>query len=54
MSPSEKKLFSWTTRREAAVGIVAQKCDKSFVPSIINEHWVWKLTETLKKGGGET
>ena len=35
------------------IGIVMQDCAKSFIPQISNEHWVWKLIDTLKKGIGD-
>ena len=32
------------------IGHVVQGVDKSFVPHISNDNWVWRLIETLKKG----
>ena len=32
------------------IGHVVQQIDKSFVPSISNDSWVWRLIETLKRG----
>ncbi len=32
------------------IGHVVQGIDKNFVPHVINSHWVWRLTESLKRG----
>src|SRR5260370_34462315 len=32
------------------IGHVVQDIDKSFVPHISNDDWVWRLVESLKKG----
>jgi hypothetical protein len=31
------------------IGHIVQNVDKSFVPAISNDSWVWRLIETLKK-----
>jgi hypothetical protein len=32
------------------IGHVVQNIDKSFVPHVTNDAWVWRLIESLKKG----